>query len=317
MTTRKSFLEALTKAWPAKVLSLVAAIFLFFFNRMGNLAQKYVSVPLEIRGLGELLPAQEHPRSVKLSLRGDPTALSFIEPSDLEAWIDLSRVTGEGRRTLPVMVTRLGAALEADPLEIRANPKQVVLELERRETREVPVEAVFRGRPEAGMEKVAHAVLPPTAMVSGPRSLVSALERLDTRPVDLSGLKEDASIRVGLSLPSSLLSFAGSSEVEVRVSLAQARAQRTFSAMSLEVQGLHSGLSAVGTGQTGSITLRGSTEDLRAVGASDSLLTVDLSGYSTPGTVTVPVMATAPAGLELVDWEPRTLTITIIPGDAR
>lgn len=317
MTNSRSLLESLTKSWPAKVLSLAAAVLLFLFNRMESLEQTHVSVPLELRGLGDLLPGQEYPRLVKLTLRGDRAALSFISPADLEAWVDLSKVTGEGRRGFPVVVTRRGAALEADPLEIKVNPSQVTLSLERRETRELPVEALFRGYSDAGFEMVYHRMTPASVLVTGPRGLVSTLERIGTLPIDLAGLRSDATVRIGLSLPSPLVAFAGSSEVDVSIGIRAAQAQRTLDGVPIVIRGLRPGLAVAGEAPLGSLTLRGAATVLESLGSGAGILSLDLAEVMSPGVFSLPVYAEAPEDLEIVGWEPPSVTLSFVPEAAR
>lgn len=315
MKAKKSAFERLAEDWPAKILSVAAAIGLFWFNRMGAMEQKFFSVPLKAAGAGRVLPAKEYPETVRVTLRGDADKLEFITPQDIEAYVDFSGVVSEGWQDLPVHVRRLGNALEADPLEISVDPVHVRLPFEARESRNVPVEPRFTGSPETGFEKASGQVSPATVEVSGPRSLVAKVQSVFTEPFSLSGLSADATAAVRLQAPSALIELSSAGAVELRLAIRQAFAKKTFDSVPIALIGLAPGLKAEGKLPGGTLTITGPKADLDSFSLEEGSLYMDLTSLNKAGSAILPVQASLPPELSVAELEPAELQVRISERD--
>ncbi len=63
----RDFLGRVLADWPAKVLSLCAALLLFFFYQLNRLENRPLSVPLEVKVGADFVPASQYPRSVRVT----------------------------------------------------------------------------------------------------------------------------------------------------------------------------------------------------------------------------------------------------------
>ena len=77
MAIRKT-IDALLADWPAKILSLAAAVLLFFFQSVNRLEERPLSVPLTIIANDDFVPASAYPRTVRLVPRGESNAIYAI-----------------------------------------------------------------------------------------------------------------------------------------------------------------------------------------------------------------------------------------------
>ena len=59
----RNLLAMLVNNWPAKILSVVAAIILFLSYRIGTLEERYFTVPLQIRVNESYMPSSPYPRT--------------------------------------------------------------------------------------------------------------------------------------------------------------------------------------------------------------------------------------------------------------
>lgn len=311
MKAKKSVLERITDDWPAKVLSVAAAIGLFWFNRMSAMEPKFFSVPLKAVGSGKMLPAKEYPETVRVKVRGDADKLEYITPRDIEAYLDFSGVDSEGEQALPVKIRRLGNALEADPLEISVDPSHVKLPFEARESKYVPVEPRFSGSPRTGYEKASAQVSPAAVEITGPRSLVGKILSVSTEPYDLSGLSEDASGGARIQPPSTLIELTSSDSVEIRVAVRQAFAKKTFDYVPIALIGLSPKLTVAGKLPGGMLTVSGAQADLDAFELEEGTLYMDLTSVSLAGSLILPVQASLPPELTVVAQEPAELQVMI------
>ena len=112
----KGLFKRLLSKWPVKVLSLAAALLLFFFYRLNRLEDRYISVPLTVSMNDEYVLASQSPRSVRVTLRGEANALASIQEDDVRASLDLNAFRVEGHYRAPVQMERTGTALGVDPL---------------------------------------------------------------------------------------------------------------------------------------------------------------------------------------------------------
>jgi len=127
----RNLLAKITDKWPAKVLSVAAALILFVFHRMSTLETRYFSTPLQVETGADLVPSGTYTQIVRVNMRGDATSIYSILDGDIEAYIDLKKYTEEGRYLVPVHIRKKGSALGVEPLEISVDPLEISLWLER------------------------------------------------------------------------------------------------------------------------------------------------------------------------------------------
>jgi len=104
---------------------------------------------------------------------------------------------------------------------ISVEPPQVRILLEAREQKLVEVSPVISGEPVAGYEVVGRSTVPESVLVSGPRSAVDALERVETAVVNISNRSETFTETVPLSLNNRLLQLPQQRNVQLHVDIAE------------------------------------------------------------------------------------------------
>ena len=126
MVDYRKILVRVAEKWPAKVLSIVAAIFLFAFHRMNDVQERFFSVPLHLDINSELIPSSTYPHNVRITMRG-PNSIYHITETDIEARLDFSRFTEPGLYRVPVQIQRKGSAEETEILELIVDPAELSL----------------------------------------------------------------------------------------------------------------------------------------------------------------------------------------------
>ena len=87
---RSRWTGILERNWPAKIISVVAAIMLFLFYRATSLEERFFSVPLNVIVNESYAVASEVPKSVKVTLRGSEENIFLILEDDIEVYADFS-----------------------------------------------------------------------------------------------------------------------------------------------------------------------------------------------------------------------------------
>ncbi len=312
----KGFLARLADDWPAKALSLVAALLLFFFYRLNRLEDRYISVPLQVLANDEFVAASGLPKSVRMKLRGESDDIFAIQEGDVAASVDLSPLRGEGVFRTTVMIALSGSALGIDPLEVAAEPAEVAVGIERRVSRVVPVTPVFRGFLAPGHELASFDISPSEVEVHGPASAVARVADIGTEPVELGGRDGDFAATVRLLREEGLEFSAGSDAVEVRAAIRRALAARSFENLAIAAVGLDPAFALASPLPAGRIRLRGSAAVAESYLPEQGALWVDLSPIDAPGVYVLPVLALPPEGLALDLYEPREVSVEIAAAGA-
>jgi YbbR domain-containing protein len=312
----KGLFKRLLANWPVKVLSLAAALLLFFFYRLNRLEDRYISVPLAVSMNDDYVLASQSPRSVRLTLRGESNALSSIQEDDVRASLDLSTYRAEGQYRAPVQVERKGTALGVDPLEIRTDPADVIVSMERRVTRVVPVTPSFKGFLEPGYELLSFDLTPSQIEVSGPASAVARVGDVQTDFIELAGRNSDFEVKTRVIKKESLVSITGPDSVNFRAVVQRSLAIRSFQGIAVSAEGLPGNLSLAQALPAGSLRIRSSTTDITGFAPAQGILFVDLSSLRKPGSYQVKVQSRAPDGFTIEYYEPQTIQITVVAAGA-
>jgi YbbR domain-containing protein len=304
--------KRLLSNWPAKVLSLAAALLLFFFYKLNRLEDRYISVPLAVSLNDEYLPSSQYPRTVRLTLRGETNALFTIQEDDVRASLDLSDYRAEGQYRAPVQIERKGTALGVDPLEIRADPAAVSVAMERRVTRVVPVTPSFKGFLEPGYELLSFDLKPAEISVSGPASAVARVDDVQTDFIELAGRNSDFTVKTRVLKKESLVAISGSDSVEFRAIVQRSLAIKSFEGIAISGEGLPGELALAVPLPAGSLRVRSSTTDISVFSPAQGILFVDLSLLRKAGTYEVKVQARSPDGFTIERYEPQAIQVTIV-----
>ena len=100
----KHLLDEILDKWPAKVICLIVAIFLYFFHQASIIDSKTLVVPLKILENGVVMQVGSAPKSVSVIIRADEETIKSVMPSDISASICLDDITQKGTYKLPVKI---------------------------------------------------------------------------------------------------------------------------------------------------------------------------------------------------------------------
>jgi YbbR domain-containing protein len=297
--------------WPAKALSLAAAILLLVFHDISRLEERFFSVPLELELPQGYVPASSFPDNVRVSLRGESEEIFRILEEDIRAYVDLTEHDNAGVFKEPVRVERQGTARGIEPLEIGVEPLEVEITLEETLRKGVDVQPSLSGFPPPGYELTQYQISPSTVEIEGPSSRVEDIEEVATEDIELTGRREDFSVRVRLQRPDPLVDFLGGDVVEFRGIIEEAVVLHTFDPVETVVLGLDPQLQIDGQLPSGIVRVQGRQLDLEETEPEQVQLIVDASGIDEPGIYELPVRPDVPQGLIVLRYEPTDVQVTV------
>jgi hypothetical protein len=301
--------------WPAKVLSIILALFLFVFHRMSTLEERFFSVPLNVEAKGNLIPSSSYPRMIRVRVRGDPNSIFPILESDIEAFVDFEKYDVPGVYQSPVEIRKKGTALGIEPLEIAVDPLEVRISLDHRISKFVPLTANIRGRLDPGYSLTSYTLNPAQVIIDGPSELIGAVSEFHTDFIDLDGRTGDFSMMVNILNRDPLIVIRGNGITEFRGFISRIIPVRNIADIPIGLTGLDERFAGQSEIRAGSVHLEGRSQDEldRFVPPLDFLY-VDCSEISEPGTYTLPVLS-APAPDLTMTIDPKEVVIHVLPGD--
>jgi YbbR domain-containing protein len=219
-----------------RVISLALAALLWIVIAGGDTVERGLNVPVELRNFpagleitGDLV------NSVDVRLRASPGLVESLDVDRVLARIDLAGAE-EGEQIIQ---------LTADNIEVpfgfrivKITPSFLTFNLERAETRKVPVLPRIEGLPAPGYEVADYTADPPEITVAGPRSRVQEIESAFTEPVSVDGADMDLEKTVNVIPEDPLLHLEGDTgEVRVVVYIRETRGRKAFAGLSVTVRG--------------------------------------------------------------------------------
>jgi YbbR domain-containing protein len=307
----RNLLNRAFRNWPAKILSLAAAVLLLVYHDINRLEERFLTVPLELELSTDLVPASTYPRQVRLRIRGESEQVYRMVEEDFRAFLDLRRFSSDGEYTVPVQIARGGASGDSAALEVISEPDTVVVWLEEKLLKSLEVVPKTSGFPPAGYELVQMTMTPSSVDVEGPRSTLEDIDEVSTEDVDLSNRREDFTERIRLVPPDPLVLFPGGDIVEIRGVIEEAVVLQTFEPVELIVTGLSSDLTIDQDLPAGLIRVQARQIDVEGVGSGDMQLTVDASGVTEAGTIRLPVRPVVPSGFVVLRYEPTSVQLNL------
>jgi len=173
-----------------KLLAVALAVWIWYGAAYEPQVAATITVPVQYRNLPKDLEiATGFVSTVVVEARGPAGRLRRLSGVDTAVLLDFSTVRQAGERTFAIGAAQI--PLPPDVTLVRALPSQLRFDFERPAVRAIPVTVRFAGALEDGLRVASFEQEPKELMITGPGSSVSAVESLETDPVNLTGVKGD------------------------------------------------------------------------------------------------------------------------------
>jgi YbbR domain-containing protein len=306
----KKLLARITGNWPAKVTSLVVAIILFAFHRVGELQERFFYLPLQINANDNLAPSSPYPRNIRVILRGNANNIYYIADNDMEVYLDLTRYNAPGVYKVPVDIDKKGSAFESEAPEIIVDPVEITLELDTRMSRQIQLSPRFQGYIEPGFEMVSNSLSPSLVIVDGPAKLMGNITELSTELIDLRGRSADFTVRVQIANPNPLLSIRGDGMAEFSGFIRELIMIKQFEEIPINIKGLAANLKAVINPSVASVRIHG-IQTKQELLDDKQLIMVDCASITETGVYELPLSVSIPPELMTDRIEPDHITVIV------
>ncbi|MEQ1504107.1 MAG: CdaR family protein [Myxococcota bacterium] len=183
----------------AKLLSIAIALSTWLYVQGEEVREDRVKAQIAWMLPSDLVATEALPTTAYVTVRGTRSAVNKAHQSPVRLVIDAQELAkGDHEVDLGGV---LPEGLPPSVVRLTTSPSVVQFTLDRVATRSVRIEPVLVGEPASGYTVVEVDTDPAVLEVRGPREAVSSLREVPTRPIDVSGLEEDAEREVVLDLP--------------------------------------------------------------------------------------------------------------------
>lgn len=315
MSWRQILHKIVSDNWHIKALSLIAAVLIVYFNNTGNLEERTVVVPLEVRLPIKHLPAGEILDSVRVTLRGESDDIISILSEDIHAFIDLTLYQESGLYDISVQIERKGDALNVDPLTITSRPAQLSIRLEDQITKEAVVTADIQGALATGYQLTKTSIIPHTVEISGPRNVLDRVSEISTQGINVSNRAASGSTRAQLIIPGPYVEFPNRNSVNVVFEVKEVPIIRNIENVEVGVVNLRRRFVSEYELGNSFVVARAFPSQLDQLSGDNVRFIVDAKGISSSGQYTLDLIPQVSPQLqgavEIVDYQPKTLALTV------
>ncbi|NOY09941.1 MAG: hypothetical protein GXP33_14000 [Spirochaetes bacterium] len=308
----RGFFYNLFSNWPAKVLSLAAAVIIFLFYRMNTMDERFFGIPLHVELPSGFAVSADYPKSVRVTLRGEGKKIYPILEEDIVAYADLRKHKSEGLYKIPVRITKKGTAAGVESLEIKVEPEEIKFTLEKIIQKRVKVVPILRGVPAHGYELTQFTVRPSMIMVQGPRTHIESIKQISTSEISLTGRIKDFTSIIRLKSSDPYVHFVDEDRVEFHASIEKAVILKTFADVDIISIDLQSGLTLAKNLPKGSIKVQGPQLLIESLKPGQFGLTVDCSEVREAGSTTLAVKPEVPDGVIVLSYEPESVVLDFV-----
>lgn len=308
----KPLLDKILDKWPAKVVCLVIAIFLYFFHEASLIESKTVVVPLRIIENGMVMHVGNAPKSVSVIVRAEEETIKSVLPSDITASVSLDTITEKGIYKLPVKITLSDSLLEYDPFEVRIKDDTITLEADKKSIKYVPLVPSVIGEVAHGYEIDTISMTPSTIEITGPESLVNATEQIYTTRLNVSNAETNFSTETSYQQLNNLLTVIDEGPFKAEVTVKPKNMEKEFDSVKIEVLYLDSSFEIAEELPLVSLKLSGSMPVLENYILSKHAVQLNLYDIKEEGTYEIPLKYVIPANLQLIEKSDDEITVTIV-----
>lgn len=313
VTRANRFLRSLSNNWPAKAISVGAAIIMYLLVGLNNMEERYISVPIRVQLPDDLVAAQEYPSFARVYLRGEGEGIFRISEDEIQITADFTQYGSPGVYRVALEHRRLGMAESVEPLEVRIEPGLLSIELQAKSRKVVDVIPRFSGSPASGYELASYSVFPSSVEVYGPEGVLEEIVEVETESIELGGQDGSFSTRVPLIKPHPLVHFDSTSIVDFRADISESILVNTFENVPVSVIGLDSRFSVEIDDVTGSIRAQAGQSLIDRTSPEAISLVVDAGDIDEPGEYTLPVRPVVPRGFVIFRFDPLELVLQVEP----
>jgi len=221
------------KNWVLKLLSLLFALFLWYFVVGEDKVDMNVTIPVEIVNLPrDLIISNQFKKQLEVTVSGQRSLIRGMSSQHISRTVDLSKAAPG---TVVIQNHADSISLPRGLNILRVQPPTLTLLLDRLIQQELPIKPILLGKVHTNYSLESVTVDPPTLEISGPQSILGSEQNLITSPIDIDGLDQPTVKQVSLSLKPEIADLIGEPVVAVRLNIVELKQEMEFADIPIEL----------------------------------------------------------------------------------
>ncbi len=307
-----------TSTWPQnwllKLLSLLFAVFLWYFVVGEDKVDITLQIPIEIVNLPENLTiSNQFKKNLEVTVNGPRGLVRNLSKQHLSRPLDLSKAAPG---TMIVKNTADSISLPRGVRLLRVKPTDVIIQLDKLTQKVLPIIADTEGNLPEGYVLVSISTKPSSIPLVGPQVVVEQQDSLSTAPIILTGLTNSVSIPVALMLSPAISDLVGEPIVTAKIKIQEKMVEKTIKNIPVQLS-TSNGKTVPGQPNTVTVKAKIPYTLLRGTKNPAALFTSRIVGGDLPpGKHKLSVKITTVGGIEIIEIIPQ-MVIVDIPGEKK
>lgn len=304
------FLEKVFRNWKTKLFFIFISLIFALVYHTYILSYKIIDIPLfyEINPTLSLL--NEVPNTVPLKIKGREEILNQISSKDFKASIDSQNIKEEGFYSLSITIE--SQLKDTQGLQYSSEISKINLTLEKTKKALIEVVPSFSGSLGDGLEIEEINLFPKRVIIEGPISIVTLLQQIPIKPIDLSIHQESFSQLVEIDTPFNLKT-SNKSLISINVNIKTIRESIQFDNIAIEVINLSPSLLIDNFEEEGwfASSFMAKDKDISIESLKDTQLIIDLSQIKGEGSFNLPVQILTKAEKQYLSYGPHEVSLSV------
>ncbi len=217
--------------WLIRFISLLLAVVLWSLVGREHRIDKNVMIPVEIINLPQnLVISNQYKKEIEVSVSGPRSSIAEME-KEVVRQVDLAEVLPG---TLVVENSNDTISVPREVTVKRIQPSSIILSLDRLIKKDVPIEVRTIGKVGDGYFLTGKMASPQSISITGPGTVLAKVDKIFTRPVELTGKIRSVRLQAPLELSSQLVDLIGETSVTVQLKVMPDAAETTIKNVPVE-----------------------------------------------------------------------------------
>jgi len=205
------------KNWVMKLLSLLFALFLWYFVVGEDKVDMNVTIPVEIVNLPrDLVISNQFKKQLEVTISGQRSLIQGLTEQHISRSIDLSKASPG---TIVIQSQPDSIPLPRGLSILRIQPPTLTLLLDRLIQKELDIKPILVGKVHKDYMLGSVVPDPPTLEISGPQAILGKQKILNTSPININGLNQSSVKQIPLDLQPEIADLIGEPIVAVRINI--------------------------------------------------------------------------------------------------
>ena len=292
-----------------KIISLIMAVFLWFYIRGVETITIKQTVPVEVKLPPGMMVSNINYTMVTVELQGPREHIMSSVEKKIKVIYSFSDAVTPGKHIITLMPVHV-MNISHDYVS-RLQPAELTIVIDKVIEKELMIIPKLIGEPAEGVSLVALDTNPLRIRMRGARNVLTKRASIATEPIDVTGRKRSFLEQVSIAAEDTLWPAQKGRKIEVVITLQAETAQRVFKAIPIRIL-MPTRMTVEGRIDPShiDITVSGSKQPLQEMDAKDIRLYVDVTEFP-KGHYTVPVSALVPSGMRVVELSQKNVDVLL------